>query len=414
MLDPNYIVDNREKVIEACTQKGVDSEVVEQFLEVADKRSQMMVKAQELRAQRNELSHDRHKKPSQEVIEKGRELKDKLRDIEADLRQVEEEYEKLLLTIPNVPAEEVPVGDQPKVVKTWGEKTEFSFEPRNHIELGKKLNLIDFERGTKVAGFRGYFLKNELVLMHIGLMQYALAKLIKKGFQPFTPPVLDRKDCFYNTGHFPWGEEEAYQTDDGYLAGTAEVPMVSYHKDEVLKKEDLPLKYVAFSSCFRREIGSHGKDTKGIYRVHEFLKVEQVVIAENNKEKSLQWLEDLLQNSEELLQELKIPYRVCLMPTGDMGEPQIKKYDVEAWMPGRVDWGETMSDSYMGEFQARRANIKYEEKNERQYVHTLNNTALASPRILVAILENYQQEDGSIKVPAVLQEYVGKEVIKPE
>ncbi len=311
----------------------------------------------------------------------------------------------------------MPVGREPEIVKKWGEIVKPDFILKDHIQLSKDLDLIDFERGSKVAGFRGYFLKNEAVLMHLGLMDLVLKKLMAKGFQPFSAPTVVKKENFYYTGHFPWGEKEAYslgeEEKDYALAGTAEVPMVGYHSNEILEEKDLPLKYVCFSPCFRREIGNYGKDTKGIYRLHEFLKIEQIIICKNDWQESAFWLEQLLKNSEEILQELKIPYRVRLMPTQDMGEPQVKKYDVEAWMPGRGEYGETMSDSMMGEFQARRANIKYKTKDGKKlYVHTLNNTAIASPRILIAILENYQQKDGSVKIPKALQKYIGKDVIK--
>jgi len=252
------------------------------------------------------------------------------------------------------------------------------------------------------------------------LMQYALEKLIKKGFKPMIPPIIVKKEALVNTGHFPWGEVDIYKTFDDaqekdvrFLAGTAEVPLVSYHANETLNEEDLPILYAGFSPCYRREIGSYGKDTKGLYRVHEFMKIEQVVICKNDQKESLGWLEKLSSYAEEMLQELKLPYRKMMMCTGDMGEPQIKKYDIETWMPSRNSYGETMSDSFMGEFQSRRANIRYNTKNqETKFVHMLNNTALATPRIWVAIFENYQTKEGYIKVPKVLQKYVGKKIIK--
>ena len=233
------------------------------------------------------------------------------------------------------------------------------------------------------------------------------------------PPMIVKREALINTGHFPWGEMDIYKTFDDeaeedvrYLSGTAEVPLVSFHADEVLNEKDLPLLYAGFSPNYRREIGSYGKDTRGIYRVHEIMKIEQVVICKNDMKESLEWLEKLAGYAEEMLKELELPYRVMMMCTGDMGEPQIKKYDIETFMPSRKNYGETMSDSVMGEFQSRRANIRYKtKKNEVKFVHMLNNTALASPRILIAIMENYQQKNGSIKVPKVLQKYVGKKVI---
>ena len=245
-------------------------------------------------------------------------------------------------------------------------------------------------------------------------------KLISKGFTPMVPPVLDLARALVNTGHFPWGAVDVYKTFDDreeenvrYLAGTAEVPLVSYHQDEVLEEKELPKKYAGWSPFFRREIGSYGKDTRGIYRIHEFMKIEQVVLDTADVRKSLEWLEDLVAISEEVLQELELPYRVMLMCTGEMGEPQYRKYDIETWMPGRNNYGETHSASAMLDFQARRANVRYKAKDgTTKFVHMLNNTMLASPRILIALWENHQQKDGSIRIPTALVPYVGFGEIK--
>ena len=374
-----------------------------------------MGEVEKLRAERNKLT--------KKDIDRGRKIKKQLKALEPGLRKVETSYQEAMLKIPSVPADEVPKGKDEadnKLVKKWGKPPKFSFKPKDHIQLGTELDLLDLERGVKVAGFRGYFLKNEAVTMQMGLMQYALEKLIKKGFKPMIPPIIVKKEALVNTGHFPWGEVDIYKTFDDaqekdvrFLAGTAEVPLVSYHANETLNEEDLPILYAGFSPCYRREIGSYGKDTKGLYRVHEFMKIEQVVICKNDQKESLGWLEKLSSYAEEMLQELKLPYRKMMMCTGDMGEPQIKKYDIETWMPSRNSYGETMSDSFMGEFQSRRANIRYNTKNqETKFVHMLNNTALATPRIWVAIFENYQTKEGYIKVPKVLQKYVGKKIIK--
>ena len=259
--------------------------------------------------------------------------------------------------------------------------------------------------------------------MQNALMQFALKKFTEKGFTPVIPPVINKRMAFVNSGHFPWGESEAYKLaedeidpkNDYFLAGTAEVPLVSMYAGETLREKDLPIKMVGYSPCFRREIGSYGKDTKGFYRVHEFTKIEQVVICKNDLEVSKKWHEKMLEFSEEILQDLGLHYQVLLMCTGDMGEPQAKKYDLETWMPGRGAYGETGSDSIMTDFQSRRANIKYvDSKGETKFVHMLNNTALPSVRSLIAIWETYQQKDGSIKVPPVLVPYMGKEVIAGE
>lgn len=429
MLDIQFIKENPQKVKKACKDKGLDEEVVDRLLRVDEQRRKLIKTIEEARNKRNLLLKDIKTKPDQNIISQGKNLKELLAKLEPDLRAIEEQYNNLMLQIPSIPAKEVPVGQKPTIIRKWGNIPEFNFPIKDHIQLGQDLDLIDFERGSKVAGFRGYFLKNEAVLMHLGIIDYALKQLIKKGFVPFTAPVVDKEFAFFNTGHFPWGKKEAYglssseaeidKAKEGedlqYLAGTSEVPMVSYHQNEMFSEKDLPKKYAAFSPGYRREIGNYGKDTKGIYRVHEILKIEQIIICKNDWQESEKWLEELAQNSEEILKDLKIPYHVCLMPTGDMGEPQVKKYDIEAWMQGRKEYGEVMSDSIMGEFQARRANIKYKtKKGEVKYVHTLNNTAIATPRILIAILENYQQKDGSIKIPKVLQPYIGKEVIYPK
>lgn len=424
MLDINFITKNSDKVKKACVDKNLDPSVVDRLLSVVGQRKQLIVDTEKLRKQRNDLMKGVKDKPSDEVIEKGKQLKELLLRLEPDRRAVEEEFRNLMLQIPSVPDQSVPVGEDDKSnqkIKDWGEVPKFDFPIKDHIQLAKDLDLIDFERGAKVAGFRGYFLKNEAVLLHLGVMFYALQKLIEKGFSPLIPPTLCKEFSFVNTGHFPWGKKEAFETSTGdkqenkrWLSGTAEVPLVSYHSNETLNEKDLPLKYVGFSPCYRREIGNYGKDTRGIYRIHEFLKIEQVILSVNDMKESEKWLEKLLENSEEILQELKLPYRVMLMCTGDMGEPQIKKYDVETWMPGRKAYGETMSDSIMGDFQSRRANVKYRTKDGKlKYVHMLNNTAIASPRILIAILENNQTKEGWIRVPEVLQKYVGKEIIKP-
>ncbi|PIP52978.1 serine--tRNA ligase [Candidatus Beckwithbacteria bacterium CG23_combo_of_CG06-09_8_20_14_all_34_8] len=327
-----------------------------------------------------------------------------------------------MLQIPNVPDKDVPIGKDCSgnvEIAKWGELPKFDFQAKDHIQLGLNLDILDLDRGVKVAGFRGYYLKGDGALLHLAILQYALKKLIEKGFTPMVTPTVLLERPFVNTAHFPWGKVDVYKTYDDeeqkaerFLAGTAEVPLVSYHMDETLTEKELPKLYAGYSQCFRREIGSYGKDTKGVYRIHEFAKVEQVVLCQNDWEESKIWHEKLRSYSEEMLQELGLPYHVLLMCTGDMGEPQVKKYDLETWMPGRNEYGETMSCSMMGDFQSRRANVKYQTKDgQTKYVHMLNNTAIASPRILIAVLENCQQADGSILIPKVLQSYMGKDKI---
>jgi len=421
MLDIQFIRDNRDLVKQATVNKGVPDKV-DELLAVDKIRRALIKQTEDIRKQRNDLMKGVFGKPSQEVIKQGKALKDQLAALEPKLKEVEIQFNELMLQIPNVPDKGVPIAKDSSgnvEIAKWGELNQFNFQPKDHIQLGLDLGILDLDRGVKVAGFRGYYLKGDGALLHLAILQYALKKLIEKGFIPMIPPTVLLERPFYNTAHFPWGKVDVYKTHDDedqkserFLAGTAEVPLVSYHMDETLTEKELPKLYAGYSQCFRREIGSYGKDTKGIYRIHEFAKVEQVVICKNDWEESIKWHENLRSYSEEMLQELGLPYHVMLMCTGDMGEPQVKKYDLETWMPGRNEYGETMSCSMMGDFQSRRANIKYQAKDgQTKYVHMLNNTAIASPRILIAVLENFQQADGSVLIPKVLQEYIGKERI---
>ena len=414
MLSIDFIRNNKEKVKEAAKNKNREVDI-DKILSLDDKRRELLHKTQSLRQERNILA----KKNDLAVRERGKQIKEELKKIEADLSQVEEELNNLLLFVPNVPLEEVPVGKDSsfnKVIKTWGEKPSFGFTPLSHIDLGLKLDVVDFDRGSKVSGYRGYFLKNKLAILHTGLLFYVFTKLAKKDYIPIIAPSIVKGFTLFGSGHFPWGkEQDVYKLneEDSYLSATAEIPVTAYHSEEILLEKDLPKKFVALSPCFRREAGAAGKDTRGLYRLHEFWKIEQVVIGKNNLEEARKIHEELEANAEELLQDLKLPYQVLLMSTGDMGEPQLIKYDIETWMPSRNAYGETMSNSIMGDFQARRLKIKYRKNDgSSDYCYTFNNTALASPRILIAILENYQQKDGSIKIPEVLQSLVGFKEIK--
>jgi seryl-tRNA synthetase len=411
MLDIKFIREN----LELCKKAAVNKNRIvewEKLLAADEKRRELIAASDTIRKERNVSGGN-----TDEARVKGKELKEKLKVVEDELRDVDANFTSLLLTVPNVPHESVPIGKDSSgnvEIKTWGKQPSFTFPVKDHIDLARSLDVIDFDRGTKVSGFRGYFLKNEGALLEMGILMYMMQKLVKKGYTSIMAPVLLKEFTLFGIGQFPWGRQEVYnlEKDDLYLAGTAEQPVTSYYSDEVLEEKDLPKKFVAFSPCFRREAGSYGKDTKGIYRVHQFNKIEQVIISKNDLSTSVTLHEELLQNAEELLQDLEIPYRVLLMCTGDMGEPQVKKYDIEAWIPSKGAYGEMMSDSIMGDFQARRLKIRYRGKDGKvQFCHTLNNTAVASPRILIPILENYQQKDGSVKVPEVLQPYVGTDVI---
>ena len=408
MLDIKFIRENLELCKTAAVNKNRDVDW-SGLIALDDKRRELIGVAEKLRCERNTLSRDDQAR--------GKSLKQELKTVEEELRGVEEKFSLQMLTVPNIPDASVPVGKDASgnvEVKKWGKIPKFTFTPKDHIELAKSLDLIDFERGAKVGGSRAYFLKNEAAQLEFAILFYTFNKLIAKGYTPLIAPSLVKGFAFSGVAQFPWSKDEVYylEKDDIYISGTAEVAVTAYYGDEVLMESDLPKKFVAFSPCFRREAGSYGKDTRGVYRIHQFNKVEQVIISTAETSNSLTLHDELLANSEEILQDLELPYRVLLMCTGDMGEPQVKKYDIETWMPGRGEYGETMSDSFMGDFQARRLKIRYKTKDGKTvFAHTLNNTAIASPRILIAILENNQQKDGSILIPKVLQTLVGKSVI---
>jgi seryl-tRNA synthetase len=417
MLDIKFIRENLEVVKKAAQNKNRVVEW-EKLLDFDDRRKELAQKIQELRTQRNVGGKSADEKAMAEAREKGKKIKEELKKLEEEERLVQKEFINLLLTVPNVPHPDVPIGKDESgnvEIRKWGTPKKFDFKPLDHIELIKRHDLADLERGGKVGGFRAYFLKNEGALLEMAILFYTFQKLAQRGYTATIAPSLVKEFTLFGNGQFPWGREEVYhlEKDDMYLAGTAEVPVTAYYSDETLIEKDLPKKFVAYSPCFRREAGSYGKDTKGLYRLHQFNKVEQVIITTADEKNSLTLHEELQKNSESILEDLELPYRVLLMCTGDMGEPQVKKYDIETWMPCRNAYGETMSNSFMGDYQARRLNIRYKTKEGvTKYAHTLNNTAIASPRILIAILENYQQKDGSVEVPKVLRPYVGKDIIK--
>jgi seryl-tRNA synthetase len=405
MLDIKFIRENPNLIKQAAQKKHIDFNI-DELLEVDEKRRDLIQKSEEIRAKQKKTS-DR---------EEAGKLKAEFKNLEGELTEIENKWKELMLMVPNVPDPSVPEGksDADNVeIRKWGKISKSDFEQKSHIELMENLNLVDFERGAKVAGFRGYFIKGKAALLSFGIMQFTLEELVKKGFEPFIAPSLLRESSFLGTGWLPQGKDEVYKTqDDLYLAGTAEVPMMGFHAEEILKEEDLPKKYAAFSPCYRREAGSYGKDEKGLYRVHEFMKVEQVILCKADHEESVKWHEEITKNSEEIMQALKIPYRVVVNCGGDIGLGQIKKYDIEAWVPSEKRYRETHSSSYFHDFQTRRLNIRYRDKAGKiQFVHSLNNTAIAAPRILISLLENYQQKDGAIKVPEVLQKYCGIKMI---
>ncbi|OGK10331.1 serine--tRNA ligase [Candidatus Roizmanbacteria bacterium RIFCSPHIGHO2_01_FULL_35_10] len=416
MLSIEFIRQNKEKVKEAAKNKNREVNL-EKILELDDLRLELTHKIQKLREERNQIAKKPHSAQNNQGFVRGRKIKEELKKLEEQLAINNQQLNKLLSYVPNVPLDEVPIGKDAtgnKAIKKWGEIPKMDFTPKSHIELGKSLDLFNLERGAKVSGFRGYFLINELARLHFALLFYVFNKLTNKGYTPIIAPAVIKGFVHFGAAQFPWSEQDVYKLndDDAYLAGTAEQPVTAYFSNEILNEKDLPKKFVAFSPCFRKEAGAYGKDTKGLYRLHEFWKVEQVIIGKNNVQEAKKLHEELQKNSEEILQDLELPYRVLLMCTGDMGEPQIKKYDTETWMPSRNAYGETMSNSIMGDFQTRRLNIKYRKPDGKtEFCFSLNNTALASPRILIALLENYQQKDGSVLIPKVLQTLVGFERI---
>jgi len=421
MLDIKFIRENKEIVQEGAKKKLVDIDI-EKLLILDDERLKQLKEVEDLRSEINKVSNDISRNQDTalktQLIKEMQVVKEDIKVKEEKLKKTMEEWQKIMLKVPNVPDISVPLGksDEENVeVRAWGEKPVFNFTPKDHVTILENLDLADFERGAKVSGFRGYFMKNDGALLFFALWQYFLDYFVNQGYTPMIVPSLVRKETLMGTGYIPGGEEDLYKTQDGeYLAGTGEVAMMSYYSGEVLSKSSLPKKFIAFSPCFRREAGAHGKDVKGIIRVHEFFKLEQVLLCEASHEESAKLHEEITNHVELLMQKLEIPYRVVVNCGGDLGLGQVKKYDIEAWMPSQNKYRETHSSSYFHDFQTRRLNIKYKDEDGKlKYIHSLNNTACATSRLPAAILENYQQADGTIKIPEVLKKYMGnKEFIK--
>lgn len=408
MLDINFIRDNPEKVKQACEKKNIKCNVGA-VLELDRKKRELMVRSESIKAQQNKLGKDK--------IEEAKKLKQEFKEIEPGLKKVSEELDVLLLQLPNIPFDDVPVGkdeSQNVIVRQIGEPMKFSFKPKDYMQIAEKLDLIDTERAAKVAGSRFGYIKGELVLLEFALVKMVFDLLVKKGFTPVLPPVMVKERIAGGTGFLESTDrQECYYLpeDNLYLAGTSEQSLVGMHTDEVLDFKKLPLRYVGFSTCFRREAGSYGKDTKGILRVHQFDKLEMVIFS--TPEQSKKEHEFLLSIEEGLMKKLGLPYQVVNICTGDLGRPAAAKYDIESWIPSENKYRETHSTSNCTDFQARRLNIKYKDKSGKSsFVHTLNGTAFAIGRILIAIMENYQQKDGSVKVPKVLHKYCGFKIIK--
>lgn len=422
MLDIQFIRDNVVAMRQACRDKQLDEEVVTIVLAADARRRELQLQVDALRQQVNanadtiKAQVQQGQKPDSELISKGKQLKEELKQIEPEYQVAQDEYTAALYAVPNVPAADVPIGPDEshnQTVKKVGTIPQFAFAPKSHDELMEARDLVDVKRAVQIGGFRAYFLKNGALLMEQALLAYAQNLMVKQGFTPMSAPILVNQEAMWGTGYFPWGKEDHYKTqDDQVLAGTAEVALTAYRQGELLKESELPIKMVGISPCFRREIGAHGKDTKGIIRVHQFNKVEQVVYTVADEEVTREWHQKMVAYSESLLQALELPYQILLMCSGDMGAGQRKKYDIETWFPSQEKYRETHSASYFNDFQARRLNIKYQAKDgTTKFVYTLNNTVAASPRLLAAIIENYQQADGSIRVPDVLQPYMDMTVI---
>lgn len=410
MIDLKYLRENPQKVQAAAASKNINIDI-QQILDLDDNYSRLNKEVQNLRAERNIAAKSRN-------IERGKEIKEKLDSLESRLNQIQQDLTLLLLQIPALPKDDVKIGKndaENDVIKTVGQIPQFGFSPKDHVELGEKLDIIDIERAAKVSGARFYYLKNEGALLEIALLRYALDKLFAKGFIFVVPPTIISKDIMSALGYMEGeGKEDMFylEGEGKVLVGTAEQSIVPMHKDETFNASDLPRRYVGYSSSFRREAGSYGKDTRGILRVHEFHKVEMVSFTAEGKDDEEH--DFLLSIEEEMFQELGIAYRVVKMCTGDLGFPAERKYDIEAWIPTQEKYREVTSTSTTGNFQARRLNIKYRDGENKKHACILNGTAFAIGRTLIAILENYQQEDGSVIIPKVLQKYTGFDRISPK
>lgn len=419
MLDINFIRENVELIKNTAKNKGIDVDV-DRLLVVDQRRRELIQSVEALQQERNQNSKLVQKTTGDEknrLIERTKAVNQQIKDLNEEMESIMKEYEYLMMRVPNPPTPDTPVGEDDSdnvEVKRVGEIPSFSFPIKNHVELMMMHNMLDVERGVKIAGSRSYFLINDGALLHRAVQQLAIDFLYKRGYSPMVVPVMVNEMALEGTGYFPLGADQTFQLEkDGkYLVGTAEVSLTAFHQGEILDFQELPKRYAGVSDCFRREVGSAGRDVFGLYRVHQFAKVEQVVVCKNDPEESKRFHYELLQNAEDLLALLELPYRVVQVCTGDMGQGQIRKHDIETWMPSRENYGETHSCSTFHDFQARRLKMRYrDEEGQIKYCHTLNNTALATPRILIPLLENHQQADGRIRIPKALQPYMGKEYI---
>ncbi len=416
MIDIKEIRENPERFEKAAKDKYFKVNI-DRLLEIDEALKKGKQQLQDIVTEKNQIGKSIPKLSGDEkeaALAKLSKLKEDEAVIDKDVKELQPEFDALMSEVPQPADEDVPVGkdDSENVeIRKEGEIREFDFEPKDHLQLGLDLGIIDIERGVKLAGTRNYFLKGDGALLHWAILQFSMDYMVGKDYVPLIVPLLAKDEVMRGTGYFPGSEEQTYQMerDELSLVGTAEVPLTAYHMGEILNFKSLPKKYVSMSSCFRREAGAAGKDTYGLYRIHQFDKVEQVVICENDAEKSEKYHGEILSNAEAVMKALELPYRVAVVCSGDLGRGQAKKFDIEAWMPSRENYCETHSASKFYDFQARRMNLRYKDPATKKNVfcHTLNNTVIASPRILIPILELYQNKDGSVTIPKVLRSYMG-------
>jgi len=421
MIDIKEIREDSEKFKKAAKDKKFQVDIDKLLsvdLELKNAKSQL----QEITTEKNRIGKSipkLAKDKKQTALAELSKLKEDEARYNEKIKELQPVFDALMMEVAQPADDDVPIGadDTENVeIRKEGEIRKFDFELKDHIQLGLALGIIDVERGVKIAGTRNYFLKGDGALLHWAILRFAMDYMIERGYVPLCPPLLAKDEIMKGTGYFPGAEEQTYQMerDDLSLVGTAEVPVTAYHAGEILKADELPKKYVAMSSCFRREAGAAGKDTYGLYRIHQFDKVEQVIVCKNDRAESAKFHDEILANSEAVMKAMELPYRVVTVCTGDLGRGQAKKYDIEAWMPSRGNYCETHSASKFYEFQARRMNLRYKDPQTKKnlFCHTLNNTVIASPRILIPVFELYQNADGSITVPKVLRPYMaGKEKI---
>lgn len=423
MIDIKLLRESPELYIQAAQNKRFEVDI-ERLLEVDRELREAKAQLQEIATEKNRLGKSIPSLSGDEKIHAIGKLsiykKDEAR-LEEQVKELQPELDALLLEVPQPADPDVPVGKddtENMEVRRDGEVRKFDFEPKDHVQLGLALDIIDIERGVKLAGTRNYFLKGDGAMLHWAVLRFAVDFMVGRGYLPMSVPLLVRDEAMVGTGYYPGSEEQTYrmERDELNLVGTAEVPLTAYRMGEIPQAEELPLKYVALSSCFRREAGAAGKDTYGLYRIHQFDKVEQVVICRNDVEESNKFHAEILANAEAVMKALGLPYRIVVVCTGDLGRGQAKKYDIEGWMPSRGNYCETHSASKFYDFQARRMNLRYKDPATKKnlFCHTLNNTVIASPRILIPLMELYQNADGTIAVPQVLRPYMGgRELIAP-